>query len=140
MKIGIVGLGRMGAAISQRLRQQSFEVTGWDHNADSNRKLAADGLPIAANARAVAADATMVISSITEDHGVRRIFNGPAGFLEGDVNGKLFIEMSTLQPMTGHELAPLVEARGARLLEAPVLGTIPQAREGRLVGDGRRTA
>ena len=52
MKIGIVGLGRMGAAISQRLRQQSFDVTGWDHNADTNRKLAADGLRIAANARA----------------------------------------------------------------------------------------
>ena len=78
MKIGIVGLGRMGAAISQRLRQQGFDVVGWDHNADTNRKLAAEGVPIGANARGVAADAAMVISSITEDHGVRGIFNGPA--------------------------------------------------------------
>jgi 3-hydroxyisobutyrate dehydrogenase-like beta-hydroxyacid dehydrogenase len=123
----------MGAAISQRLRQQGLDVVGWDHNADANRKLAADGLRIAADARGVAADAAIVISSITEDHGVRRIFTGPAGFLEGDVNGKLFIEMSTLQPMTGRELAPLVEARHARLIEAPVLGTIPQAREGKLL-------
>ena len=62
---------------------------------------------------------------------MRRIFSGPAGFLEGDVNGKLFIEMSTLQPMqAGRELAPLVEAKGARMIEAPVLGTIAQAREG----------
>ena len=82
---------------------------------------------IAANARAVAADAAIVISSITEDHGVRQIFeNSPAGFLEGDVNGKLFIEMSTLQPMTGRELAPLVEAQGGQFLEAPVLGEIPR--------------
>jgi len=133
MKIGIVGLGRMGAAISQRLRQQGFDVVGWDHDAGANQKLAADGLRIAADARTVAADAEFVISSVTEDHGIRRIFTGPAGFLAGNVNGKLFIEMSTLQPMTGRELAPLVEAAGGRLIEAPVLGTIPQAREGKLL-------
>ena len=133
MKIGIVGLGRMGAAISQRLRQQGFDVVGWDHNASANRKLAADGLRIVADARTVAADADFVISSVTEDHGVRRIFTGPAGFVASDVTGKLFIEMSTLQPMTGRELAPLVEAQGGRLIEAPVLGTIPQAREGKLL-------
>ena len=132
MKLGIVGLGRMGAAISQRLRQQGFELVGWDHNADVNRTLAAGGLRIGANARDVAAQSEIVISIITEDHGVRRIFNGPDGFLSGDVKGKLFIEMSTLQPMTGRELAPLVDAKGARLIESPVLGTIPQVRDGKL--------
>jgi 3-hydroxyisobutyrate dehydrogenase len=132
MKIGIVGLGRMGSAISLRLRQQGFDVTGWDHNAEVNRTLAAGGLRIAANPREIAADAEFVISIITEDHGVRRIFNGADGFLSGDVTGKLFIEMSTLQPMTGRELAPLVDAKGARLIESPVLGTIPQVRDGKL--------
>ncbi|MFZ0778750.1 MAG: NAD(P)-dependent oxidoreductase [Xanthobacteraceae bacterium] len=132
MKIGIVGLGRMGSAISQRLRQQGFDVTGWDHNAEANRAVAAGGLRLAANPREIAADAEIVISIITEDHGVRRICNGPDGFLGGDVKGKLFIEMSTLQPMTGRELAPLVDAKGARLIESPVLGTIPQVRDGKL--------
>ncbi len=133
MQIGIVGLGRMGTAMALRLRQQGFDVVGWDHVAEANQKLAAAGLRIASHARGVAADAAVVVSSITEDHGVRRIFNGPAGFLDGDVGGKLFIEMSTLQPMTGRELVPLVEAKGARLIDAPVLGTIPQAREGKLL-------
>ena len=132
MKIGIVGLGRMGSAISQRLRQQGFNVVGWDHNAEANRALAAGGLGIAANPREIAAQAEIVISIITEDHGIRRIFNGPDGFLSGDVKGKLFIEMSTLQPMTGRELAPLVDGKGARLIELPVLGTIPQVRDGKL--------
>ncbi len=132
MNVGIVGLGRMGGAMAERLRGQGFEVAGWDQNAEANRKLAAGGLRIAANARSVAAASEIVISSITEDNGVRGIFTGPAGFLDGDVAGKLFIEMSTLQPMTGRKLAPLVEARGARLIEAPVLGTIPQVRAGTL--------
>ena len=116
-------------------------MAGWDQSAKANEALAADGLRIAANARGVATD--IVISSITEDHGVQKIFTGPAGFFEGDVKGKLFIEMSTLQPMTGRELAPLVEARGARLIEAPVLGTIPQVQAGTLfamVGGKLRTS
>ena len=132
MKVGIVGLGRMGTAMSDRLRQNSVDVVGWDQNANTNKTLAASGLPIAANARAVAAQSDVVISIITEDHGVRRIFTGSQGFLSGDVTGKLFIEMSTLQPMTGRELAPQVEAKGARLIESPVLGTIPQVRDGKL--------
>ncbi|HEY6024946.1 MAG TPA: NAD(P)-dependent oxidoreductase [Pseudolabrys sp.] len=132
MKIGLVGLGRMGAAMSQRLRENGFDVVGWDLNTDKNKTLANSGLQIAANPRAAAANAEIIISIITEDHGVRRIFMDADGFLSGDVKGKLFIEMSTLQPMTGRELAPLVEAKGARLIESPVLGTIPQVRDGKL--------
>src|SRR5262249_9696923 len=45
----------------------------------------------------------------------------------------LFIEMSTLQPMTGRELVPAVEAKGARLIDAPVLGTIPSVQDGKLM-------
>ena len=133
MAIGMVGLGRMGAAMARRLREYGFDVVGWDHDARANAALAADGMRIADSARRVAAASDIIVSSVTEDHGVRRIFTGPGGFLETVVTGKLFIEMSTLQPMTGRELAPLVEAKGARLIEAPVLGTIPQVREGRLL-------
>lgn len=132
MNLGVVGLGRMGAAMSERLRQQGFAVVGWDHNVGANQTLAASGLRIAVNARGVAADSEIVITSVTEDHGVRRIFTGSEGFLAADVRGKLFIEMSTLQPMTGRELAQLVEAKGARMIDAPVLGTIPQVRNGSL--------
>jgi 3-hydroxyisobutyrate dehydrogenase len=132
MKVGIVGLGRMGVAMSRRLRGCGFDMVGWDQNTQANQAMAADGLSIAANARGVAAVSDIVISSITEDHGVRKIFTGAAGFLEAEVTGKLFIEMSTLQPMTGRELAPLVAERGARLIEAPVLGTIPQVQAGTL--------
>jgi 3-hydroxyisobutyrate dehydrogenase len=132
MNIGIVGLGRMGSAMAERLRGQGFDLIGWDHDAAACARAKAAGLRIAGNAREVAAVSDIVISSITEDNGVRRIFSGPDGFLQADVTGKLFIEMSTLQPMTGRELAPLVEAKGARLVEAPVLGTIPQARAGTL--------
>jgi 3-hydroxyisobutyrate dehydrogenase len=133
MKIGLVGLGRMGRAIQARLAANGFDVVGWDRDAVAMKAAAENGMTIAAHPRAVAdaADGT-VISIITEDGGVKNIFRGKDGFLSGDVRGMLFIEMSTLQPMTGRELAPLVEAAGASLIDSPVLGTIPSARDGKL--------
>jgi 3-hydroxyisobutyrate dehydrogenase len=132
MKVGLVGLGRMGSAIAQRLGECGHEVIAWDKNAKAvaaqgNRVHAAD------NPRAVAAAAEIVLSIITEDKGVQRVFAGKDGFLAGDVAGKLFIEMSTLQPMTHRALAPQVAAKGACLVDSPVLGSIPSVREGKLV-------
>jgi 3-hydroxyisobutyrate dehydrogenase len=133
VKVGIVGLGRMGAAIAQRLSEHQHEIIAWDRRDAATRACASRGTRVVAGPRGVAAEAEIIISIITEDSGVRRVFRGDDGFLAGDVAGKLFIEMSTLQPMTSRELAPLVEAKGARLIDAPVLGTIPSVREGKLV-------
>ena len=132
MKVGLVGLGRMGSAIAQRLGERGCEVIAWDQNpkamaAQGNRVRAVD------SPRAVAESADVVLSIITEDKGVRRVFTGADGFLAADVAGKLFVEMSTLQPATHRELAPQVAARGARLIDSPVLGSIPTVREGKLV-------
>ena len=131
MKIGLVGLGRMGSAIAQRLGECGHEVIAWDKNP---KAVAAQGNHVRAaeNPRAVAAAAEIVLSIITEDKGVRRVFTGKDGFLAGDVAGKLFVEMSTLQPMTHRALAPAVSAKGARLVDSPVLGSIPTVREGKL--------
>jgi 3-hydroxyisobutyrate dehydrogenase-like beta-hydroxyacid dehydrogenase len=132
MKIGLVGLGRMGRAMHGRLAETGCEVTAWDRDPRAMMAAKDAGARLADSPRAVAAAAGVVISIITEDHGVRGIYRGADGFLSGDVTGKLFIEMSTLQPMTGRELAAVVEAAGARLIESPVLGSIPTVREGKL--------
>jgi len=133
MKIGLIGLGRMGGAMWRRLREQGFDVVAWDHDEAKARAEAVRGLPVAPSAREVAERTDVVISIITEDSGVRKLFTGPAGFLSGDVAGRLFIEMSTLQPMTGRALADAVMAKGAGFIDAPVLGTIPAVREGKLL-------
>jgi 3-hydroxyisobutyrate dehydrogenase len=133
MKIGLVGLGRMGAAIWQRLRERGCEVVAWDRNAKAVEAQGKRGLRVVGSARAVASEADVVLSIITEDKGVQQIFTGPDGFLSGEVGGKLFVEMSTLRPTTHRELAPLVKAKGASLVDSPVMGSIPTVREGKLL-------
>ncbi len=133
MKVGLIGLGRMGRAIQARLKDSSVDVVGWDRDAVAMKAAQENGMQVAAHPRAVADGSDgIVISIITEDGGIRNAFRGKDGFLSGDVRNKLFIEMSTLRPMTARELAPLVEAAGARLIDSPVLGSIPTARAGKL--------
>jgi 3-hydroxyisobutyrate dehydrogenase len=133
MIVGLIGLGRMGSAMATRLSEHGHQVIGWDANPAAVRGLADAGGQAAPSARAVAHAAASVISTITEDNGVRGVFTGACGMLEADVTDMLFIEMSTLQPATVRELAPLIEARGARIVDAPVLGTISRVRDGTLV-------
>jgi 3-hydroxyisobutyrate dehydrogenase len=132
MKVGLVGLGRMGRAIYTRLSENGCEVIAWDKDERAMKAAAERQMRLADSPRAVAAHGDFVISSITEDHGVRAIYTGKDGFLAGDIKGKLFVEMSTLQPMTGRELAPVVQAAGARLVDSPVFGTIPHVQQGKL--------
>jgi len=132
MKVGLVGLGRMGRAIYTRLSENGCEVIAWDKDERAMKAAGERQMRLADSPRAVAAHGDFVISSITEDHGVRAIYRGKDCFLSGDVKGKLFIEMSTLQPMTGRELAPVVVAAGARLIDSPVFGTIPHVQQGKL--------
>jgi len=132
MKIGLVGLGRMGGAMARRLTEQGHSVVAWDLRAKAVEAMG-NTIEAAKHPRAVAEAADAVLSTITEDNGIRRVFTGKDGFLEAPVKGKIFIEMSTLQPMTIRELVPQVEAKGARLVDSPVLGTIPSVRDGKLV-------
>ena len=140
MIVGLIGLGRMGSAMAQRLSDKGFEVIGWDQNPAAVHALAGRGGRTAVSALAVADAAPYVVTTITEDSGVRGLFTGPGGMLEADVGDTLFIEMSTLQPVTVRELAPAIEAHGARIIDAPVLGTIPSVREGTLVALAGGTA
>jgi len=132
MKVGLIGLGRMGRAIHARLTANGCDVTAWDRDNAAMKSAEQAQVRVAYNPRAAAAEAEVVISIITEDNGVRHVFRDKDGLLSSSPKGKLFIEMSTLRPATGRELAPVVEAAGARLIESPVFGTIPQVRDGKL--------
>lgn len=133
MQVGLVGLGRMGTAMAARLKTFGLEPAAWDASQDARYRAADAGVRVVAHARAVVEASDIVITTITEDNGVRALFTGQSGFLEGDVKGKLFIEMSTLRPETVRGLAGVLGMRGAAIVDSPVLGSIPTVLEGKLL-------
>ena len=134
MRVGLVGLGRMGGAMAERLASFDIRATCWDQSRQACAYAAGSGVAVAENPCAVAKASDLVIISITEDEGVRGLFTQPGGFDHTDLTDKLFIEMSTLRPQTVRDLATLLAARGASIMDCPVLGTVPAAQGGQLVG------
>lgn len=123
----------MGAAIAVRLAGAGVHPLCWDLSDGARARAQAAGVGLAPDACAVAQASDIVLTTITDDAGVNGLFHGPRGFLEADLAGKLFIEMSTLRPQTVRDLAPVLAQRGAAIVDSPVLGTIPSVQEGKLL-------
>ncbi|HLL29153.1 MAG TPA: NAD(P)-dependent oxidoreductase [Xanthobacteraceae bacterium] len=134
MKIGIAGVGRMGAAIALRLMEVGHELTVWNRSAAKLKPLVEAGAKVAATPKELANSVETIITILTDAAAIDAVYDGPSGLLSGDVKGKLVIEMSTVRPETEIALAKKVRAKGAAYVECPVGGTTGPARQGKLIG------
>ncbi len=134
MRIGIAGVGRMGAAIAERLMESGHALTVWNRTADKITPLVAAGARAAASPADLASGVEAVITILTDAAAIDAVYGGPSGLLAGDVAGKLVIDMSTVRPATEMALAERVRGRGAAFVECPVGGTTGPARQGKLFG------
>ena len=100
MQIGIAGLGRMGAAIAARLIEVGHTLAVWNRTPDKAKPLQTAGAELARSPGELAEKVETVITILTDAAAIQAVYDGPAGLLSGNVAGKLFIEMSTVQPQT----------------------------------------
>jgi 3-hydroxyisobutyrate dehydrogenase len=76
----------------------------------------------------------VVLTLLTDEAALDEVYGGVDGLLSGAVQGKIFIDMSTVQPAKPQEMAQRVGAVGAAFLECPVGGSVGPAKEGKLLG------
>jgi 3-hydroxyisobutyrate dehydrogenase len=134
MKVGVAGLGRMGSAIAKRLIEVGHEVVVWNRNQDKTKASAVAGAAVAGTPGELAGCVETIITILTDADAIASVYEAKSGLLEGNVSGKLFIEMSTVRPETEIALARKVGAKGATLVECPVGGTVGPALRGKLLG------
>src|SRR5689334_4638657 len=134
LKIGIAGVGRMGAAIAARLIACGHSVSVWNRTPQKAQALSSAGATACATARALAGASDVVITILTDADAIDATYRGTEGLLGGDVRGKLFIDMSTVRTEVEKALAASVSAKGAALVECPVGGTVGPAKQGKLFG------
>jgi 3-hydroxyisobutyrate dehydrogenase len=134
LKIGIAGVGRMGAAIATRLASCGHAVAAWNRTPAKAQALVASGASVVETPSALAAASDLVVTILTDAGAIDQTYRGANGLLAADVRGKLFIEMSTVRPEVEKALAASVAAKGASLIECPVGGTVGPAKEGKLFG------
>lgn len=132
MRIGVAGIGKMGAAIAARLIEVGHDVTVWNRTPDKAKAVA--GASPAATPSELAHGADVIISSLTDAAALDAVYRGPQGLLSNSPTGKLFIDMSTVLPATEIALAEAVRAKGGAFVECPVGGSTGPARQGKLIG------
>ncbi len=134
MRVGVIGLGKMGAAMAQRLMECGHEVVVWNRTAEKAKPLVDAGAKAAESPRDLASKADVIISALTDAPAIESVLEGEDGLLAADLNGKTIVEMSTVQPANQVAFAGKVRAKGGAYVECAVSGTVAPARQGRLIG------
>jgi 3-hydroxyisobutyrate dehydrogenase-like beta-hydroxyacid dehydrogenase len=129
----VLGTGRMGSAMAERLATQGVEVILFNRTAERATALADKiGASVATTPAEAASRADVVITMVADDAAVHDQFDGPDGIAAGIRAGSVAVDMSTVLPDTIRAVAPAVRARGAGILDGPVSGSVSSARAGEL--------
>ena len=131
-ELGFVGLGIMGGRIAKRLLDAGNDVTGYNRTRSKAEWLLEAGMRWADTPRVVAESADVVFTMVTDTAALQAVIDGPDGLLAGLASGKVFVDMSSISPAASRELATRVAATGARMLDAPVSGSVSTLEEGKL--------
>jgi 3-hydroxyisobutyrate dehydrogenase-like beta-hydroxyacid dehydrogenase len=131
--VAVLGAGRMGSAMAERLSGRDVAVVVYNRSPDRARELAERiGARVAGTPAEAASGADVVISMVADDDAVRALYDGPDGVPAGIGPGAVAVDMSTVLPDTIRAIAPAVRARGAGVLDAPVSGSVGSMLTGEL--------
>jgi 3-hydroxyisobutyrate dehydrogenase len=132
-KISVLGLGAMGSRMASNLLRAGHSVTVWNRTPDAAAALVTAGARQAATPKEAAIDADFVLTMVRDNEASRKVWLSDNGALAGMKKGAIAIESSTLTPSWTRELGGAIAQRGVGFLEAPVVGSRPQAEAAKLV-------
>ena len=124
----------MGSRMAQKLLNANYSVVVWNRTKAKAKPLIELGAMYAATPKEAAEQADVVISMVTNDEASRAIWlDTETGAVLGLSQDKIAIASSTLTVAWTKELARAIVKRGAAFLDAPVVGSRPQADAGKLI-------
>lgn len=133
-RLAVLGLGAMGTRLARNYLEAGYEVTVWNRTPETAESFASShGATAVATPRQAAAGADVVVSMVTNDQAAADIWLEPRnGALAAMPPGAMAIESSTITPAMARSLGAAAVDADLRFLEAPVVGSRPQAEAGAL--------
>jgi 3-hydroxyisobutyrate dehydrogenase len=129
MKVSVLGAGLMGSPFGLRLLGEGHEVTVYNRSSDKLMHLISKGVNITTNPCDAIANSKIIIMMLSGYSAITEVlFSTPI-----DMEDKLFVQMGTISPNESRELFARISRLGAKYIEAPVLGSIPEALSGKLI-------
>ena len=129
MTLALLGTGLLGSAIATRLLNAGESLVVWNRTPERCKPLLEVGAHQAASPRDAAAGANWLITVLSDGPSTASVLLDEVG---DRLEGKGVLQIGTIGPDESRQLAAAVTERGGRYLEAPVLGSRPEALEGRL--------
>ena len=133
-RVGVIGAGLMGTAVTQRLIAAGFEVLAYDIDADKRGAIEKLGAKAQATAGVVIAACEVNVLCVFNTDQVQDVIAGPGGgvdaIAQGGTGARIFVVTSTCDPDQLAGLAQRVAKDGAHVVEMPISGTSRQVANG----------
>ena len=131
MRIAVLGLGQMGTPMARRLLGAGHDITVWNRTRSRAEPLADAGAKIADTPATAVADAEFAITMLSTPNVVEDVVFGADGLAGAMRDGSMLIQMSTIGPETERSIRERLPDN-VEAIDAPVLGSVPQASDGTL--------
>ncbi|MDJ0737630.1 MAG: NAD(P)-dependent oxidoreductase [Nostocaceae cyanobacterium] len=131
MKVAFLGTGLMGLPMAQRLLAAHVPLIAFNRTPEKLEPLKAAGAEIAAKPHQAISAADCVILMLTNAAAIYHVLLSDRS--SRTVAGRTIIQMGTITPAESKEIRDAVVAAGGEYIEAPVLGSIPEAKAGELL-------
>lgn len=132
LKIGFIGLGKMGSGICQNIQRAGFTLTVYNRTKSKMAPFLLNGAQVASSPNEVAKNSDIIFTSLMDDASVLEICEGEAGLFKSLKPGSIHIGLTTIQPETSDKLATLHTLSNSEYIAAPVIGRPDTAKAGEL--------
>jgi len=130
MKLGFVGLGKMGTGMARNLLRAGHQVTVYNRSRSKAEALAKDGAHVADSVAEACLDSEAVITMVADDAAAEQVVFGDNGIAGALPQGATHLSSSTISTALSRRLEAEHKARGQGYLSIPVFGR-PEAAEGK---------
>jgi 2-hydroxy-3-oxopropionate reductase len=130
--IGFIGLGIMGRPMAKNLLKAGYPLVVHNRSRKAVEELTAAGATAATSPCDVARQCKILVTMLPSSPDVELVATGRDGIIEGAGSGLLFADMSTISPIVSQKVGKALEARGVKMLDAPVSGGEKGAIDGTL--------
>lgn len=131
MKVAFLGTGLMGQPMAQRLLNANIQLIAYNRTPEKLEPLKAAGAEVATHSYQAISAADCVILMLSNAAAIYSVLLSDRSWRT--VAGRSVIQMGTITPTESREIRDAVVAAGGEYLEAPVLGSIPEAKTGKLI-------